>query len=50
MPAVAVAVGFIGPRRRGRGERLFEGVGKTVFAQVDARPTPLVTHLRYTTG
>ncbi|MET1074709.1 MAG: dihydrofolate reductase family protein [Umezawaea sp.] len=32
----------------GQGERLFAGVGHTELVQVDVRPTPRVTHLRYT--
>jgi dihydrofolate reductase len=31
----------------GRGERLFEGIGRTDLRQVDVRRTGLVTHLRY---
>ena len=31
----------------GRGERLFDGAAHTELVQVEARPTPSVTHLRY---
>jgi dihydrofolate reductase len=37
----------VAPVLLGRGERLFEGVGRTVLTQVGARSTPLVTHLTY---
>jgi dihydrofolate reductase len=37
----------IAPVLLGRGERLFEGVGRTCLTQVASRYTRLVTHLRY---
>jgi dihydrofolate reductase len=37
----------VAPVLLGRGERLFEGVGRTILTQVGSRPTPLVTHLTY---
>jgi dihydrofolate reductase len=38
----------VAPVLLGRGERLFEGVGRADLTQVDVRPTGLVAHLRYT--
>nr|AKG47145.1 putative reductase [uncultured bacterium] len=38
----------IAPVLLGRGERLFEGVGRTELSQLGARATELVTHVRYT--
>ena len=37
----------VAPVLLGKGERLFDGVGKTWLTQVEARQTSLVTHLRY---
>ena len=37
----------VAPVLLGRGERLFEGVGRTDLTQVDVRHTGLVTHVRY---
>jgi dihydrofolate reductase len=37
----------IAPVLLGRGERLFEGIGRTDLTQLDARQTRLVTHVRY---
>ncbi|MCO1659592.1 dihydrofolate reductase family protein [Pseudonocardia humida] len=37
----------VAPVVLGRGERLFEGVGRTELVPVEVRPTELVTHLRY---
>jgi dihydrofolate reductase len=37
----------IAPVLLGRGERLFEGAGRTELTQLDARQTRLVTHVRY---
>jgi dihydrofolate reductase len=38
----------VAPVLLGRGERLFDGAGKTTLTQIEARQTSLVTHLRYT--
>ncbi|WP_433604942.1 dihydrofolate reductase family protein [Dactylosporangium sp. CA-139114] len=38
----------VAPVLLGRGERLFEGIGRIGLTQVSARQTSLVTHLRYT--
>ncbi|MEU7875746.1 dihydrofolate reductase family protein [Dactylosporangium sp. NPDC049140] len=38
----------VAPVLLGRGERLFEGVGRAGLTQISARQTSLVTHLRYT--
>ncbi|WP_433089136.1 dihydrofolate reductase family protein [Dactylosporangium sp. CA-052675] len=38
----------VAPVLLGRGERLFEGIGRIGLTQVEARQTSLVTHLRYT--
>ncbi|MDI1464064.1 dihydrofolate reductase family protein [Catellatospora sp. KI3] len=37
----------VSPVLLGRGERLFEGLGRTELVQVGVRHTDLVTHLRY---
>jgi dihydrofolate reductase len=37
----------VAPVLLGKGERLFDGVGKTTLTQLEARQTSLVTHLRY---
>jgi len=37
----------IAPVLLGRGERLFEGTGRTDLTQLNARQTSLVTHVRY---
>jgi dihydrofolate reductase len=37
----------VAPVLLGRGERLFDGVDRTDLTPVDARPTAVVTHLRY---
>ncbi|MER7282744.1 dihydrofolate reductase family protein [Dactylosporangium sp. NPDC000244] len=38
----------VAPVLLGRGERLFEGIGRIGLTQVSARQTSMVTHLRYT--